>query len=200
MKFTYRLLTAVLCLGAAALAQPPVPATAPPPPQSPGAAPAPAGTPAPAAVEQRRLEKMNLVRRLTTPPMRAEAPMPALRGPRGRWWGDPELVKQLGITQDQVKKMDDILQQHRLHLIDLHANLDKQELILEPLVSADQPDETRILAQIDKVAQARADLEKANARMLLDIRRTLTQEQWQKLKSETPRPGRPAPTRLGPRR
>jgi Spy/CpxP family protein refolding chaperone len=124
--------------------------------------------------------------------MRGSAPMAALHpGPAGRWWGNPELAQKLGVTADQQKKMDDILQQHRLRLVDLRANLEKRELTLEPLVSADQPDETKILAQIDQVAQARAELEKANARMLLDIRRVLTPEQWQKLKAESPAP-RPA--------
>jgi len=37
---------------------------------------------------------------------------------------------------------------------------------MEPLVSADPPDENKLLAPIDRVAQARAELEKANARML----------------------------------
>ena len=45
---------------------------------------------------------------------------------------------------------------------------------MEPLLAADQPDEGKILAQIDRVAQARAELEKANARMLLGLRRVLT--------------------------
>jgi Spy/CpxP family protein refolding chaperone len=127
--------------------------------------------------------------------MHAEMPMNALHVPQGRWWGNPELVQKLGITGDQQKKMDEILQQHRLQLVDLHAAVQKQELTLEPLVSADQPDENKILAQIDRVAQARADLEKANARMLLDIRRVLTPEQWQKLKAESPQPPRPAARR-----
>jgi hypothetical protein len=48
----------------------------------------------------------------------------------------------------------------------------------------DQPNETRILAQIDKVAQARAELEKANARFLLAIRGKLTPEQWKQLQAE----------------
>ncbi len=84
--------------------------------------------------------------------------------------------------------MDDIFQQSRLRLIDLNAAVQKEEAILEPLVSADQPDEARIVAQIDKVAQARAELEKANARMLLGIRRVLTPEQWEKLKAEPANP------------
>ena len=49
---------------------------------------------------------------------------------------------------------------------------------MEPLMRDDSPNEAKILAQIDKVAQARAELEKANARFLLAIRAKLTPEQW----------------------
>jgi periplasmic protein CpxP/Spy len=101
----------------------------------------------------------------------------------GRWWDNPQMAQQLGLTDEQKKQMDDIFLQHRLKLIDLHANLEKQETLLQPMIEADQPDEAKILGQIDAVAQARADLEKANARMLFDIRKTLTPDQWQKLKT-----------------
>jgi Spy/CpxP family protein refolding chaperone len=115
-------------------------------------------------------------------------------GPRGRWWNNPEMVQKLSLTTDQQKKMDDIFQQSRLKLIDLNASLQKEEVVLEPLVAADQPDESRVLAQIDRVAQARAELEKANARMLLGIRRVLNQDQWKKLQTHEPRPeGAPGP-------
>jgi hypothetical protein len=50
------------------------------------------------------------------------------------------------------------------------------------LIEADQPDESQVIAQIDKVAQARANLEKSNAQMLLAIRRVLTVDQWKKLR------------------
>jgi Spy/CpxP family protein refolding chaperone len=130
------------------------------------------------------------------------------RGPiergMGRWWKDPQMVEKLGVTADQQKKMDDIFQQHRLKLIDVTAAVEREEVTLEPMMAADQPDEARIVAQIDKVAQARAELEKANARMLLGIRRILTPDQWKKLQAETPRPGRgpggpqpPAPRKAG---
>ena len=135
----------------------------------------------------------------------APSPQPG-RGPMergmGRWWKNPEMVEKLGVTADQQKKMDDIFQQHRLKLIDVTAAVEREEVTLQPMMEADQPDEARIVAQIDKVAQARAELEKANARMLLGIRRVLTPDQWKKLQAETPRPGRgpggqqpPAPRR-----
>jgi Spy/CpxP family protein refolding chaperone len=123
----------------------------------------------------------------------APSPQPG-RGPMergmGRWWKNPEMVEKLGVTADQQKKMDDIFQQHRLKLIDVTAAVEREEVTLQPMMEADQPDEARIVAQIDKVAQARAELEKANARMLLGIRRVLTPDQWKKLQAETPRPGR----------
>ena len=104
-------------------------------------------------------------------------------GPRGKWWDNPDVAQKLGLSADQQKKMDDIFLQSRLKLIDQHAAVEKDEAILEPLLSAEQPDETRILAQIDKVAQSRAELEKANARMLLGLRGVLTTAQWKTLQT-----------------
>jgi periplasmic protein CpxP/Spy len=100
-----------------------------------------------------------------------------------RWWNNPRLAQQVGLTDDQKKKMDDIFQQHRLKLIDLNAAVQKQEAVMQPLIEADQPDETKILAQIDAIAQARAELEKDRARMLFGIRQTLTPDQWKKLRA-----------------
>jgi antitoxin component HigA of HigAB toxin-antitoxin module len=100
----------------------------------------------------------------------------------GKWWKDSELMRKIGVSDEQVQKIEKIFQDHRLNLIDLHAALEKQEAILEPLIEADQPDEAQVISQIDKVAQARANLEKSNAQMLLAIRRVLTVEQWKKLR------------------
>jgi len=110
-------------------------------------------------------------------------------GPQGMWWKNPMVVELLTLTPDQVKRMDGIFQESRLQLIDLKANVEKQEVMLEPLLSANPPDTNKAMAQIDKVAQARADLEKARARMLLGIRGVLTPDQWTKLSTRGPGPG-----------
>jgi Spy/CpxP family protein refolding chaperone len=105
-------------------------------------------------------------------------------GPPGIWWHNPDLIQKLTLTPDQQKKMDDILQQSKLQLIDLRANVEKQEVLMEPMLAANPPDTNKILAQIDHTAQARAELEKANAKMLLGIRNILTPDQWTKLQAE----------------
>jgi len=126
------------------------------------------------------------------PPMPHSAPMERglHTGPPGRWWTDPAIVEKLGLTPEQQKKIDGVFQQNRLKLIDLNASLQKEEAVLEPLLEADHPEESKILLQIDRIAQARAELEKANARMLLGFRGVLTQDQWKKLQQATPGPPR----------
>lgn len=102
-------------------------------------------------------------------------------GMERKWWKDEYVAQQINLTPEQIKRMDTIFEQSKLQLIDMRANLQKQEVLLEPLLSANPVDTTRTMAQIDKVAQARADLEKADAKMLLGIRGVLTPEQWTKL-------------------
>ena len=102
-------------------------------------------------------------------------------GEFGRWWNNPKIIERLKLTEDQRRAMDDIFQKHREKLVDLRANLEKAEIEMEPLVKADQPNETAVMSQIDKVAQSRAELEKANARFLFALRAKLTPEQWKQV-------------------
>lgn len=108
--------------------------------------------------------------------------------PPGKWWWDPGLVRALDLTSDQQKRIDDIYQQNRDRLIALSAALQKEQSAFEPLLNTDQLDQTRAAAQIDRIAQARADLEKTNARMLLSFRGVLSREQWKRLQAPNWRP------------
>ncbi|MFZ0663471.1 MAG: Spy/CpxP family protein refolding chaperone [Acidobacteriaceae bacterium] len=99
----------------------------------------------------------------------------------GRWWDNPHVAQKIGLTDVQKQQMDAIFEQHRSQLKDLYDTLKTDEATLHPLLQADKLDEHRVLHQIDVIAQARANLEKANARMLFDLRKVLTPEQWKKL-------------------
>ena len=101
--------------------------------------------------------------------------------PMGAWWRNSEVVKQLGLSDAQARQVEQIFQEHRSQLMSLHAALSQEEARLQPLIAAEHPDNAQVFAQIDKVAQARADVEKANSRMLFAFRGVLTAEQWQKL-------------------
>ena len=106
--------------------------------------------------------------------------------PPGPWWKDPDLSQRLELTTDQQKRIDDTFLQNKVMLIHMHASLNEEELLLEPLLNANPVDQARALAEIGKIADMRAELEKANARMLLQIRGVLTQAQWTRLQQERP--------------
>jgi len=101
----------------------------------------------------------------------------------GKWWKDSEIASALGLSDAQTKRIEEVFFEHRIKLIDLRAELERQETRLQPLLEADQPDETKVGAQIDLVLASRGRLEKANAMMMLAIRKVLTTEQWRKLES-----------------
>ena len=100
------------------------------------------------------------------PPMEGHRP-PMERafhmGPRGRWWNNPDTVKKLSLTADQQKRIEAVAEQSRPGLTTRLDSLRNEEKEMMPLLAVDTPDESKILAQIDRVAQARAELEKANA-------------------------------------
>ena len=157
------LLLAALFVPAVAVAQL-APATAPG--QTPMQATAPGQTPMPAPA----------------PPPHGFPRQPGPPGPDlGKWWKNSEIVRELALSETQVGQIEQTFFEQRLKLIDLKADLEKQETRLQPLVEADQPDEAKVSAQIDQVLAARGRLEKANAMMMFSIRRVLTVEQWKKL-------------------
>jgi hypothetical protein len=104
------------------------------------------------------------------------SPLTALQASvKGTFWRNPEWTKTLDLSSEQQK------------LIDLTAALEKEELILEPLLGPTKPSpdaEAKILTQIDRIADNRAELEKANSRMLMSILQILSAEQWSKLPLE----------------
>ncbi|MFC6646823.1 hypothetical protein ACFQBQ_14785 [Granulicella cerasi] len=105
-------------------------------------------------------------------------------GPPGRWWDDKKVSHSLNIRSDQQKRMDDIFTANRSQLVSAYNNLQREEQKLGSMSTPDLQDESKVFAAIDRVAQARADLEKLNAHILVQIRHELDGEQLVKLDKE----------------
>jgi Spy/CpxP family protein refolding chaperone len=127
--------------------------------------------------------------------MKRRAPEPP-RPDLGKWWKNSQVVQEIQLTPAQIDQIEKTFLEHRLKLIDLRADVERQETRLQPLIEADTPDEAAVSAQLDLVLAARSRLEKANAMMMLAIRRTLTVNQWRRLeelRQEREAPAPPAP-------
>ena len=111
-------------------------------------------------------------------------------GPPGRWWDDKDFAQQLGLSAVQARRMDDIFQANRGTLLRLFRVLEQEESGLEQMTTGNHLDEDQIFQQIDQVNRARTSLEKANAHMLLEIRKQMTDEQTARLDQHRPKPPR----------
>ncbi len=117
------------------------------------------------------------------PPAAGPMPPPPPPAPLGKWWKNSDVVKELQLSDAQIKQIEQTFLDYRLKLIDLRAEVERQELKLQPLIEADRPDEQQVGTQVDAVLAARAKLEKTNTMMMLAIRRALSVEQWKKLQA-----------------
>lgn len=133
-----------------------------------------------------------------TPPMSPHPPNAPRPPDLGKWWKNSEIARDLQLSESQISQIEQTFYEHWLKLIDLRAELEKQEARLQPLVEASQPDEAKVGGQIDLVTAARGKLEKANALMMLAIRRVLSVEQWKKLEELRQKRGPVPQERMGP--
>jgi Spy/CpxP family protein refolding chaperone len=104
------------------------------------------------------------------------------RGGMGSWWKNPRIAEEIGLNDQQKQQLEKISLDSRLKMIDLRADLEKQQVILGPMLETYHPDEAQVLAQVDKLSEARAALEKERVQSMLATRNVLTEEQWNKLK------------------
>ena len=101
----------------------------------------------------------------------------------GKWWRNPEVVSKLQLTDAQVSELNQVFYNHKLKLIDYGAEMEKQDLKLQTLLDADQPDEAQVSSQVDQVLAARGKLEREFTMMNLNLRKQLSLEQWRQLKA-----------------
>jgi Spy/CpxP family protein refolding chaperone len=108
-------------------------------------------------------------------------------GPPGRWWDDRQFAAALNLRPDQRAHMDAIFEQNRNTLFGRLEAVRQAESQMHQLAKAPAPDEAALFAQIDRVSQARADLDKATTHMLLLIRREMKPGQIRLLEQQTQR-------------
>ncbi len=96
-----------------------------------------------------------------------------------KWWQSDTYRRELGLTIDQSRRLEETFQAALPSLRSQKKLLDQVEAQFERLIQSG--DDTTVMAQVERVEVARAELNKTRAMMLLRMRRTLTTDQWLKL-------------------
>jgi|SRR5687768_15037162 len=94
-----------------------------------------------------------------------------------KWWQADHVVKELGLTPEQTRSLEDVFQKALPGLKTQKTTLDSAEAEFQRLIERGDP---AAMEQINIVEAARAELNKSRARMLFNMRQLLTRAQWAK--------------------
>lgn len=97
--------------------------------------------------------------------------------PRG---GMMKAADELGLTDDQIARMDDLMLQHQKDMIGKRAEIKELKLDLMALMRKSKVDEKAAMGLQDKISALKADLAKTQLKHKLAMRNILTAEQLQK--------------------
>ncbi|HMA17056.1 MAG TPA: periplasmic heavy metal sensor [Thermoanaerobaculia bacterium] len=101
--------------------------------------------------------------------------------PEGKWWKRPRIAEEINLSPEQESRLESIFTRARPGLIDRKAALEKAQGELQDALEDSRTDRRAIAARIDTVESARAELQKARILLVLDMKRVLRPEQWERL-------------------
>jgi Spy/CpxP family protein refolding chaperone len=116
---------------------------------------------------------------------RDKRPAPATppQSSRPKWWLDPKLRQELGITDQQSASIEQIFQSSIPALRDARRELDQLEAVLSKTIQDNTADLFTVAQQVDKVEAARSAYNKARTLMLYRINLLLTADQRAKVQA-----------------
>lgn len=97
---------------------------------------------------------------------------------QGKWWQSEDYKRELRLTAEQSKKLEEVFQASVPTLKSLKKALDQAESEFERLL--ERGDDGSVMDQVERVEAARAELNKSHTMMMLRMKRVLTTEQWTK--------------------
>ena len=95
-----------------------------------------------------------------------------------KWWQSDEYRRELGLTGDQTKRLEEVFQSAIPTLKAQMKTLDQAEAAFEKLI--ERGGDSAVMEQVNHLETARAELSKSRTWMLLRMRKVLTTDQWAK--------------------
>jgi Spy/CpxP family protein refolding chaperone len=116
-------------------------------------------------------------------------PIAALAGPGGPGKGGPppavmkKIMKDIGLNDGQIKQIEELHFKAEREKLDIRYELEKARLELQQLMIVAQPDQNAVFSQLDKIGTIQTKLKKNRVGLMLQIRKLMTPEQWQKMEA-----------------
>ena len=103
--------------------------------------------------------------------------------PTGKWWYNPQIQKNLNLSQNEIGKLDKLFANSRRKLIQLKSEVEREQFELDQLLSKKKVDDAEVKKQFQKLEQARKKLANERLDFVIGVRNILGADRFQQLKS-----------------
>ena len=103
--------------------------------------------------------------------------------PAGKWWYNPKIQKNLGLSKKEVGKLDKLFANSRRKLIKLKSEVENEQFELDQLLGQKKGNDTKVKKQFQKLEKARNKLANERLQFVIGVRNLLGPERFQQLKS-----------------
>jgi Spy/CpxP family protein refolding chaperone len=100
---------------------------------------------------------------------------------QGRWWQSDRFQKELGLSKEQITRIEGIYQSATPLLRAQKEAFDRREEKLSKILADPKSDEAMVVQATDRLEAARNEMGRTRTLMIFRIRRVLTDEQHLKL-------------------
>ncbi len=102
--------------------------------------------------------------------------------PSGKWWHDSGIKAELKLQDSEIKQLDRLFNKSRRRLIDLKNKVEKAQFEYQRLMEAEPLDENAVNRQFTQLEKARSQLASERSRFLVEVRKILGHQRFQRLK------------------
>lgn len=103
------------------------------------------------------------------------------------WWDTP-VTRDLNLSEEQHRQIQQVAREYRDKLIDLRANMEKADNAVTDMMDDDRPEQQKLFTAIDRLVTARGELTRTFTQMAARMRLVLNTQQWRELQRRRPRP------------
>jgi hypothetical protein len=102
------------------------------------------------------------------------------------WWSNKIIVRQLGLSNVQVREIRDVVSHYHPQLLEDRAKVLRAEQDLEDQFNHDTVDQSKANQAVEQLISARSGLTRSLSELSLKLRVLLTTPQWQQLQRLRP--------------
>jgi Spy/CpxP family protein refolding chaperone len=103
--------------------------------------------------------------------------------PAGKWWYNQKVVKNLNLTQKEVRQLDQLYVDSHRKLIKLKNAVEREQFELDTLLGKKTVDDAKVRKQFKQLESARTNLADERLGFVIRVREIIGAERFQQLKT-----------------